>query len=367
MTSEFTLPDLGEGLTEAEIVAWHVGAGDHVVVGQPLVSVETDKAVVEVPSPRSGHVAAVHGEPGERIEVGALLVQFTEGESADAGVIVGDAAPVDQVSPAPTHEPPPASPGGPRIAAAPAARARAHELGVDIATVAGTGKDGAVTMEDVEAAARAPEGAERVRGVRRAMLLNMTRAGREVVPATVTDEADIDDWPEGTDVTVRLVQALAAGCRAAPALNAWLHAAAGTRTVHDSVNVGVAMETDDGLFTPVLRDAGNAAEADLRRMLEDAKAAVRERSIARADLLGQTISLSNFGMFGGRFASLVVVPPQVAILGAGRAAPRAVPRDGGIAVRRMLPLSLTFDHRAVTGVEAARFLDAVKTALEAPA
>ena len=362
MTREFTLPDLGEGLTEAEIVAWHVSAGDHVVTGQPLVSVETDKAVVEVPSPRSGHVAAIHGEPGDRIEVGAPLVEFTEGESADSGVIVGDVAPAES---APAREPEAPAATGPRIAAAPAARARARELGVDIASVTGSGKDGAVTVDDVEAAARAPEGAERVRGVRRAMLLNMTRAGREVVPATVTDEADIDDWPEGTDVTVRLVQALAAGCRASPALNAWLDADAGIRTVHESVNVGIAMETDDGLFTPVLRDAGNAAEADLRRMLEEAKTAVRDRSIARADLLGQTISLSNFGMFGGRFASLVVVPPQVAILGAGRAAPRAVPRDGAVAVRRMLPLSLTFDHRAVTGVEAARFLDAVKRALEA--
>ncbi len=345
----FKLPDLGEGLAEAEIVAWHVGVGDHVVTDQPLVSVETDKAVVEVPSPQSGHIAALHGEAGDVIAVGAPLVEFTGGTTEDKGAVVGEI--------------PKAAAG--KVKAAPALRALAKDLGVDLASLRGTGPAGAIVRADVEAAAKgAAPGLEKIRGVRRAMLRNMVRAGAEVVPATVTDEADIECWPPKTDVTVRLIRAMAAGCKASPSLNAWFDAQTESRTLHAHIDLGIAVETDDGLFAPAMRDIGNRDAADLRRGVAAMKKDIEARAIPHDQLVGQTVTLSNFGMFGGRFADLVVVPPQVAILGAGRAEARVVAIDGKPAVHRMLPLSLSFDHRVVTGVEAARFLNAVIEDLE---
>ena len=348
MADIFKLPDLGEGLTEAEIVAWHVGVGDHVVTDQPLVSVETDKAVVEVPSPQSGHIAALHGEAGDVVAVGAPLVEFTGGATEDKGAVVGEI---------------PKAAG--KVKAAPALRALAKELGIDLASLRGTGPDGAIVRADVEAAAKgAAPGQENIRGVRRAMLRNMVRAGAEVVPATVTDEADIECWPPKTDVTVRLIRAMAAGCKASPSLNAWFDAQTESRTLHPHIDLGIAVETDDGLFAPALRDIGNRDAADLRRGVAAMKNDIEARAIPHDQLVGQTVTLSNFGMFGGRFADLVVVPPQVAILGAGRAEARVVAIDGKPAVHRILPLSLSFDHHVVTGVEAARFLNAVIEDLE---
>ena len=200
----FALPDLGEGLLEAEVVAWHVAPGDHVVADQPLVSVETDKAVVEIPSPRSGRIARLLAPLHATIAVGAPLVTFASGPEQDSGTVVGDLA-APPVSPV-TRAPPP-----PRARAAPAIRALATSLGVDLATLDGTGPDGAVPRADVE---RAPEtagqtdgqadgqaggaGMEPLRGVRRAMAMRMAAAGAVVVPATVTDEVDVDEWPSVT-------------------------------------------------------------------------------------------------------------------------------------------------------------------------
>lgn len=360
MSRVFELPDLGEGLQEAEIVTWHVGVGDHVVSDQPLVSVETDKAVVEVPSPRSGRIAALCGEAGDIIAVGAPLVEFAEGEAEDRGAVVGEIA-----GAAGAEARAAAGTASGRIRVAPALRALAKDRGVDLAKVKGTGPDGAIVRADIEAVASgAGTGSEKVRGVRRAMLRNMVRAGAEVVPATVTDEADIQAWPPGTDVTVRLIRAVAAGCTASPSLNAWFNAQTEIRTLHGQIDLGIAVETEDGLFAPAMRDIGNRDASDLRRGLEAMKKDIEARSIPHEELVGQTITLSNFGMFGGRFADLVVVPPQVAIIGAGRAEPRVIAVAGSPAVHRMLPLSLSFDHRVVTGVEAARFLNAMIGDLE---
>jgi 2-oxoisovalerate dehydrogenase E2 component (dihydrolipoyl transacylase) len=399
---QFTLPDLGEGLEEAEIVAWHVNEGDHVVADQPLLSVETDKAVVEVPSPWNGRIARLFGVKGDLVKVGAALVEFDEGPAQDTGTVVGE---IDRGEPSPAPVPPgtrasrplfdrgtpgpsvptrdaggtPALPGEGRAGAPPsraqpllvlpAVRALARRLDVDLNLVQATGPGGTITRTDVERAAKSLTDAgpaEPLKGMRRAMAQRMAAAHAEVVPTTVTDEADIDDWPSREDLTMRLASAIAVACRSEPALNVWYNSAAGERRLLKRIDLGIAVDTGEGLIVPVLRNVAERDARDLRAGLDRMRADAVARSIPPEELRGATITLSNFGMIGGRFASLVVVPPQVAIVGAGRAAPRAVARQGQVAVRRILPLSLTFDHRVVTGGEAARFLVALKSDLECP-
>jgi 2-oxoisovalerate dehydrogenase E2 component (dihydrolipoyl transacylase) len=353
---QFTLPDLGEGLEEAEIVAWFVNEGDHVTADQPLVSVETDKAVVEVPSPRAGTIAHRFGEKGDLVKVGAPLVEFAEGSDKDAGAIVGEVA----------QEAPPVKPDETTargLQVLPAVRALARKLDVDLNLVQGSGPAGMITRDDVERAARslAEAGpAEPLKGMRRTMAQRMTLAHAQVVPTTVSDEVSIEAWSDRTDITIRLVQAIAASCKAEPSLNAWYDSEAGSRRLLSRVDIGLAIDLEGGLIVPVLRNVGERDSADLRAGMERMRADAAARSIPPEELRGATITLSNFGMIAGRFASLVVVPPQVAIIGAGRAEQRVVAEAGQAAVRRILPLSLTFDHRAVTGGEAARFLAALK-------
>jgi len=364
--STFKLPDLGEGLQEAEIVTWHVGVGDHVVADQPLVSVETEKAVVEIPSPQSGRIASIHGAAGDILKIGAPLVDFDEAGAADSGTVVGrisaekPAAPRAAAATAATAK-------GAGIKAAPAVRALAAHLGVDLAGIEATGPDGSITRADVEHAGSGPAGSagfEPLRGVRRAMARNMERAHAEVVPATVTEMADVGDWRTGADVTIRVVRAIAVACAAEPALNAWYDKDQAGRLLHDRVDLGIAVDTPDGLIVPTLRDVGRRDAADLRRGLDALKRDVVARTVPLEELRGQTITLSNFGMFSGIHAALVVMPPQVAIIGAGRIRELVLARRGVPVVRSVLPVSLTFDHRAVMGGEASRFLAVVKGDLE---
>jgi len=363
MPRQFTLPDLGEGLEEAEIVAWLVNEGDHVVANQPLVSVETDKAVVEIPSPWSGTIARRFGAKGDLIKVGAALVEYSEGAGADTGTIVGE---VKLSESAREVEAPGRAKG---LQVLPAIRALARKLDVDLNLVQGSGPGGMITRADVERAARSlteAGPAEPLKGMRRAMAQRMALAHAQVVPTTVIDEADIDAWSKETDITIRLVQAMAAACKAEPSLNAWYNAEAGERRLLSRVDVGIAVDLEGGLLVPVLRNVGERDSADLRTGLNRMRADAAARSIPPEELRGATITLSNFGMIGGRFASLVVVPPQVAIIGAGRAERRVIVNNDQQVIHRMLPLSLTFDHRSVTGGEAARFLAALKSSLEKP-
>lgn len=333
--TDFLLPDLGEGLAEAEIVEWHVGVGDRVVTGQPLVSVETDKSVVEIPSPRAGTIAAVHGQPGDLLAVSAPLVSFSEDAAPETGTVVGRLP-----------------------SAAPAVRTLARTLGVDLARVVGSGPAGAILSADVQSAATGSP-VEALRGVRRAMAANMARAHREVVPATVHDVADIGDWSDRADPTLRLLRAIGVAATAVPVCNATFLGPDRGLQFNDEVHVGVAVETADGLFVPVLRDVARRDAKDLRTGLERMRRDAADRSIPAEELAGATIALSNFGMHGGLFSDMVVMPPQVAIVGAGRIHSAVVVRDGAPAVRRVLPLSLTIDHRVVTGVESLRFLRAL--------
>jgi 2-oxoisovalerate dehydrogenase E2 component (dihydrolipoyl transacylase) len=362
----FHLPDLGEGLQEAEIVNWHVGPGDQVVADQPLVSVETDKAVVEVPSPRAGRIGELFGAEGDLVKVGAPLVMFEDVAAADTGTVVGQIQTSEQRAEEATAAERPGGAVG--VKATPAVRALARRKGVDLALVSPSGPDGVITAADVERAAAdlAEAGPlEPLRGVRRAMATRMAHAHAEVVPATVSDDADLDAWTDG-DVTIRIVRAIVAGCAAEPALNAWYDSQQQGRRLHPKIDLGIAVDTEDGLFVPVLRDVANRTADDLRRGLERMKTDILARKIPPEELRGATITLSNFGTLSGRYAAPVVVPPQVAILSTGRIAPRVVAVNGGPAVHKVIPLSLTFDHRVVTGGEAARFLAAVIADLERP-
>jgi pyruvate dehydrogenase E2 component (dihydrolipoamide acetyltransferase) len=248
-------------------------------------------------------------------------------------------------------------------------RALARKLDVDLNLTHASGPDGTITRADVERAAKSlteAGPAEALRGMRRAMAQRMAMAHAQVVPATVSDEADIHDWAAGRDITIRLVQAIAVASQAEPSLNAWYNAQTGERRLMASVDVGIAVDIGEGLLVPVLRNVGRRDARDLRAGLDRMRADALARSIPPEELRGATITLSNFGMMGGRFANLVIVPPQVAIVGAGRIEERVLARNGQPAVRRTLPLSLTFDHRVVTGREATRFLAALKADLERP-
>lgn len=365
--STFSLPDLGEGLNEAEIVAWHVSEGDHVVADQPLVSVETDKAVVEVPSPQSGHIEKLHGMAGDLITVGNPLVDFKEAQSADTGAIVGDLPQeTDLVS---DFETPLRQGQSAGVMATPAVRALARKLDVDLSMVSASGSNNTITRADVERAAKSLDDAgpaESLRGMRRAMEQRMAAAHAEVVRAGVSDEADIEVWESAEDVTIRLVRAIIAAITAEPSLNVWYDSKNRERRLLKRIDVGLAVDTDDGLIVPVLRNVGERTSADLRAGLDRLRADVSSRIVPPDELRGATISLSNFGMIGGRFANLVVVPPQVAIIGAGRIEKRVVVGENGPEIRRSLPVMITFDHRVVTGGEAARFLVALKQDLEKP-
>jgi 2-oxoisovalerate dehydrogenase E2 component (dihydrolipoyl transacylase) len=398
----FNLPDLGEGLAEAEIVRWHVKVGDQVKVDQPMVALETAKAVVEVPSPYSGVIRVLHGKPGDMIATGAPLVEFdvanapTAARAAapaarpaadDSGTVVGSMPTTSEEELIES-----AVAGGDRAAArervraAPAVRALAKRLGVDLAGIAGSGRGGLITVDDVmtktgpgalHAAAtvsalkavpggkpRAVAGAaagepEKLRGLRRAMAQSMSLARDSVMNCTLFDDADLHRWRSGEDFTTRLLRAIAAGCRAEPGLNAWFDGESQSRRLLARIDVAMAVDTADGLIVPVIRDVGGRDVQELRRDVDRLKRVARDRTVAPEDLRDFSFMLSNFGMIAGRYATPVVVPPVVAILGAGRLSHDVIAVMGGIETHLRMPLSLTFDHRCVTGGEAARFLAAL--------
>jgi pyruvate dehydrogenase E2 component (dihydrolipoamide acetyltransferase) len=331
------------------------------------------------------------GKPGDHIKVGQALVDFEEGPHADTGTVMGvlpeppakpaaappAAAPAPAPAPAATAARPAAAARGngsaaaARVQASPAVRALARERGIDLARVHGTGPDGIVSRADLEHFASAPPATtalEPLRGIRRAMAENMTRARASVVAATLWDEADIDAWfASDHDVTTRLVHAVVAACASVPVLNAWFDDSAMAMGLqfHPRVDLGIAVDTPDGLIVPVLRDAAALDSERIRSDVNALKKAALARTVTVADLRDPTITLSNFGTLAGRQAALAILPPQVAIVGAGRISLVAVPNEGGgVAFRHHLPLSVTFDHRVATGGDAARFMNALIGSLQ---
>jgi 2-oxoisovalerate dehydrogenase E2 component (dihydrolipoyl transacylase) len=396
----FLLPDLGEGLPDAEIVAWAVAVGAAVTLDAPLVSMETAKAVVDVPAPFSGVLVKVFGNAGDVIATGQPLAEFalsdgpqraaghdtghahaahiletSASESADAGSVVG-AVTVGEA----LQQELPVSIGG--VKAVPAVRALARKLGVDLTRVLATGAQGIVTLADVKQATQSaaaqsnspsaelptPQAtnveAQPLRGMRRSMARLMAQAHAQVVPTTLMEDATIQRWHEAEDLTVRLIRALVQAARAEPTLNAWFDAEKQTLNLHQAVHIGIAIDTDDGLFVANLRDAQARSASATRQEVARLRAQTVARNLAPHELSGYTLMLSNFGVYAGRYATPIIAPPCVAILAAGRARIAAVPVLGAIAAQKILPLSLTFDHRACTGGEAARFLKALLVDLE---
>lgn len=383
----FKLPDLGEGLPDAEINEWHVAEGDTVTLDQLLVSMETAKALVDVPSPRAGTIAKLHGKVGDIIKTHTHLVEFTDGEEEQVAkapvsaatvagnIVMGDtilqeAAAGIQVTHTASH----------RVSVIPALRALAKRLSVDLATVTGTGPNQRITAADIHlaASAKSPTHAtntlpssmtgqtEALRGVRRTMAHTMVTSHQRVVPTTIVDDADIHAWLPGTDLTVRIIQAIVDACQVEPALNAHFDGQSLTRTLADAVHLGIALDSADGLFVPVIKDADQQSPADLRMTINRYKQQVTERSIPADDLQGATIIFSNFGVFAGRYASPIIIPPMVAILAVGRMRYEPVAVQDTQKNHPILPLSLTFDHRAVTGGEASRFLGVLIEKLNQP-
>ncbi|HVL01236.1 MAG TPA: dihydrolipoamide acetyltransferase family protein [Dongiaceae bacterium] len=364
----FKLPDLGEGLQEAEIVQWHVKPGDNVQLDQTLVSVETAKAIVDIPSPQAGIIAACFGAEGDLVHIGEPLLEFAGEEQEDSGTVVGKMetaqhiTEVDHFIIGSAHRQ-----GGGMNLATPAIRALAKRLHVDLGQVSGSGNGGLITSADVERAAQLTQQhgeAKPLRGVRRAMARNMAKAHAEVVKVTINDDVDIQHWQKGEDITMRLVRALAHACLAEPQLNSWYDSQGDSLRVIEKVDLGIAVDTPDGLFVPVLRNITNRTAEDLREGLEHLRADVRSRTIPPQEMIGATLTLSNYGTIAGRYGNPVVVPPTVAILGAGKVYQTVVAVGDGFAAHRMLPLSLSFDHRVVTGGEAARFLRAMMDDLQ---
>ena len=362
----FLLPDLGEGLQEAEIVEWRVAPGDEVAADQIIAAVETDKAIVEVPAPHAGRIEKLFGKAGDVVHVGAPLVGF-EGDTEDTGTVVGELAAAGVVH-HPGAEPRAAAAG---VRATPAVRALARKLNVSLDAIEPSGPSGSVALADVERAAKSPSPGgteEALHGMRRAMARNMALAHAEVASVTIMDDVDIETWAGSGSPMPRLVRAIVVACRTEPGLNAWYDARTSSRRVLEEVHVGLAVDMPDGLLVPVLRDCHSRDAKDLVEAIRSLVRDARERRLPPDALRGATISLSNYGAIAGRYASPIVVPPMVAIVGAGRLERRpVVTSDCRIVAHRTLPVSLTFDHRAVTGGEAGRFLNAVLADLAQPA
>ncbi len=391
----FKLPDLGEGLPDAEIVEWHVKEGDTVKVDDLLVSMETAKAVVDVPAPQNGKIAKLHGKPGDIIKTGAALVEFADTDevvaapsarveavaakvaekSEDKGTVAGaievgntilqeSATGVVPVRGTKQFQN--------RVKAMPSVRALAKRLDVDLIKVNPTGPKGRTTADDVKNAVHATPAqkiltavaptiktVEPLRGPRRAMANAMVKSHAEVVPVTLVDDADIHAWLPGTDITWRVIRAIVSACRTEPALNAHFNMEKLERTLFPEVNIGIAMDSPEGLFVPVLKNSEKHDQTSFRKELDRFKTLVKSRSISPQDLTGSTIQLSNFGTFAGRYANPVIVPPNVAIIGLGKIREEVVAVNNAITIHKIMPLSVTIDHRAITGGEAARFLKAL--------
>lgn len=441
MAQEFRFPDVGEGIVEGEIVAWRVKVGDRVEAHQVLLEVETDKAVVEIPSPSAGTVLSLQGLPGDVIRVGEVIAVIGEPQAAAAAPEEKRAVPelpdiplpggrrrsegageppkptpvhrasvgvVGELEEAPEEDEGPA-PGpaqeGPRLSARPVEalprdRLLARHLGVDLSRVRGTGPGGRVVEADVRNAAErgAPEKGvgdvagvlgrddhgpvERVavRGVRRKIAEAMVRSLGRAAQVTTVDEADVTllshirqkeraaAEAQGVKLTFLpfVLKALVGALQREPMLNAALDDAAGEIVLKGYFHIGIAVETHDGLIVPNVKDADRKSILVLARELQDLADRARRRTLTLPELKGGTFTVTNYGAIGGIFATPILNDPEVGILGLGKIREQPAAEAGALKIRKVLPLSLTFDHRVVDGATAQHFLNDVIRRLEDP-
>jgi pyruvate dehydrogenase E2 component (dihydrolipoamide acetyltransferase) len=428
MAFEFRLPDIGEGVVEGEVVKWHVKPGDALREDQPMVEVMTDKATVEIPSPKAGVVREIRAEAGKICKVGAVMVVIDE-----TGAAREPRQPAPPTTPA---APPPAEEasdnghgnviaiparGGGKVLATPATRKLARDLGVDLSTVTPTGPNGRVTHDDVRAAAAeqpfhgtrrvpaedlesmaAPTGHaqtaaavvppsvplardsvdERLpfRGVRKKIAENMHRARQTAAHFTYVEECDMTELvalrrrarARAEERGIKLsflpfiVKAVCAGLKKFPIVNATLDEARQEIVLRKRYHIGVAAATAEGLIVPVLRDADQRTLFDLARTLEDLSERARTGKASRDEITGSTFTISSLGALGGLLATPIINFPEVAILGVHKIKPTPVVRAGEIVVREMMNLSISLDHRVVDGFEGAQFLQHVIQLLEDP-
>ena len=375
----FRLPDIGEGVTEAELTAWHVKPGDSVAEDQLLADVMTEKATVEIPSPVAGIIRALHGEIGGRIAIGSIFVEL-ETESQDTA----PAQPLEQTTPKP--EPAPAPPPSETPLAAPATRHRARELGLALETIPGTGPQGRITPSDLAAyasAATSPVAGFRTRkiiGLRRKIAEKMTLAAQRIPHFSYVEEFDMTELetlraslnagrrPDQPKLTLLpfFIRALACLLPEFPAINAHYDDATGILREYNELHIGIATQTKDGLLVPVIRHAQNldlfACAGELARITEAARAG----KAATKELTGSTITLTSLGTLGGIAATPILNAPETAILAPNKLAERPVIRNGAIIIRTMMNLSASFDHRIIDGHDAASFIQAIKRLMETP-
>ena len=361
MARSFKLPDLGEGLTEGEVARWLVSEGQEIAEDDPLVEIQTDKATVEIPSPYAGTVLRILVAEGEIAPVGAELVLVGEpGEelpaSEETTALGSETRGPGEAAPATASSASSSAAAAGRVQATPVVRRIAQELGVSLASVAGTGPNGRITEEDVRAAAAGggkTEGRRQpLRGIRRLIAEHMARAHSEVPPVTWVEECDFETV-DLERLVPTVVKAVADTLPDFPELNARFEGDA--ITYLERYDIGVAVQTDDGLVVPVVRaaDAKSADEidAEVRRLAD----AARTGSLQPGEVRGGTFTVTSAGKLAGLFQTPIVNHPEVAILSIGRVAPRAVVRDGEIVVRRTGAIAITFDHRVIDGARAAAF------------
>ena len=413
MTYGFRFTDVGEGLEEGEIVAWLVAVGDTVESYQPLVSVETDKSVVDLPSPVAGRVVALHGEPGDLVKVGSLLVEI---ESATAAVGASPKAEsLAAISALAGELPPPAPVTIGRVKASPATRKLAVELDVDIASVTPTGPEGRVTVDDVRSASTSTHqptplslptspnsaqnavssqrlggdpaevgratvyGVQPLRGLRKRTAEVMAQSWSNVPHISSMEETDatellaardrlrstMTDGPKLTALAFA-VKAAALALHRFPSMNASIDMTVGTMTLHQQVNIGLAVATDDGLVVPVLVDADHRSLRSIAAEIERLTTSARQRTLKPTELRGGTFTITNYGSFGGTWGSPIIRPPEAGILGLGAIKPRPLVVDGQVIARSTLPLVVSADHRLVDGDVLGSFLMFVAGLLSDP-
>jgi 2-oxoisovalerate dehydrogenase E2 component (dihydrolipoyl transacylase) len=402
----FKMPDLGEGTVDAEIVAWHTKPGDMVSEDQLIVEVMTDKAAVEVPAPVSGRVVSVTGAPGDKVAVGSPLIVFelTDGASA-APTIAAPASAAPTAAPAakpsataattpataataatPAAPVPIARPG--RVMASPANRRRASEAGIDLTTVAGSGPGGRIMRADLQTAAPRQAVADaadtteiKVIGLRRLIAERMSEAKRNIPHFAYVEEVDVTELESlrmhlnhsrakdaaSLSYLPLVVMALIRVLESFPQCNVLYDAARGVLIRHRAAHVGIATQTPDGLKVPVVRNAQALGlweiAAEIRRLAERA----RSNKATREELVGSTITVTSLGKLGGIASTPIINAPEVAIIGLNKAVERPVVYQGTVAVRRIMNLSSSFDHRFVDGYDAAAMIQALKERLEHPA